>query len=524
MTYRAAMVLVRSRTRALTLSALVFLGCKAHPSQDTGVVDAGEPAGAYERIDFGVASTIDAGGASPVAPMIAALGSPTPVFSAAEWPPKDPTKSTDERAGVIRIGSIRKGQSAAVKASILKKANCPEGWFELVSGGYVCGKFATLDMTHKELASAPHAPLTDGPLPYEYGLNITNGTPLYRRAPLRKERKELERALSVGKTAKGDDGAKTTPSEPGGDTPWYTKDHHGQRPQVTFEDLKGETSLIELRMVRGFYLALDKEVHAFSGKFWRTTQGKFVPADHVLVHQPKTEFEGVWVGRSEEPRKLPLGFSLGLYARHFLFSDEGKLKRGDKIPRFSITPLTGQKKDVEGRTYYETSEGWWMRDVDGTVTRPGPPPADLAPDERWIDVNLATQSLVAFEGDKPMFATLVSSGRHDDNDKSKDHRTVMGSFRIREKHISATMDDDGASDGPYSIQDVPWIMYFQGGYALHGAFWHSSFGHERSHGCVNLTPHDAKELFGWVGPELPPGWHSVRATAANPGTRVVVHE
>ncbi len=525
MTYRALMVLVR--TGAATLAALLLLACKGQQAQvaAAGAADAGEPEGAYEGIDSGLATAGDGGGAPAAPPMIASLGYPTPVFSAAEWPPKDPLKTSDERAGVIRIGSIRKGQTVAVKPQILKKSNCPEGWFELLSGGFVCGKFATLDMNNKELANAPHAPLTDGPLPYEYGLNITNGTPLYRRAPLRKERQELEKALAVGKSPKSDDGAKAAPQrDQNGDTPWYTKDHHGQRPQVTFDELKGETSLIELRMVRGFYLALDKEIHAFSGKFWRTTQGKFVPADHVLVHHPKTEFEGVWVGKAEEPRKLPLGFSLGLYARHYLFGDDGKTKRGDKVPRFTISQLTGQKKELEGRTYYETSEGWWMRDFDGTVTRPGPPPADLAPGEKWIDVNLTTQSLVAFEGDKPVFATLLSSGRHDDTDKSKDHRTVQGSFRIREKHISATMDDDGASDGPYSIQDVPWIMYFQGGYALHGAFWHSSFGHERSHGCVNLTPHDAKELFGWVGPDLPAGWHSVRATEKNPGTRVIVHE
>jgi lipoprotein-anchoring transpeptidase ErfK/SrfK len=165
-----------------------------------------------------------------------------------------------------------------------------------------------------------------------------------------------------------------------------------------------------------------------------------------------------------------------------------------------------------------------MRDIDGTTTKPGPAPEGLGQDEKWIDVNLSTQSLVAFEGDKPIYATLVSSGRHDDHDALKDHRTQMGSFRIREKHISATMDDDSASDGPYSIEDVPWIMYFNKSYALHGAFWHSSFGHERSHGCVNLTPHDAKEIFGWAGPTLPLGWHGVRATEANPGTRVIVHD
>jgi hypothetical protein len=190
----------------------------------------------------------------------------------------------------------------------------------------------------------------------------------------------------------------------------------------------------------------------------------------------------------------------------------------------SSNPAAGKKVTVENRRYYETDEGWWLRDIDCTITEPGPPPKDLAPNEKWIDVNLTRQSLVAFEGDKPVFATIISSGRHNDDDPAKDHRTRAGDFRIREKHIAATMDNDTATDGPYSIEDVPWIMYFDGSTALHGAFWHSKFGHERSHGCVNMTPHDAHELFGWVGPVLPEGWHGVHATEANPGTRVIVHD
>ena len=86
------------------------------------------------------------------------------------------------------------------------------------------------------------------------------------------------------------------------------------------------------------------------------------------------------------------------------------------------------------------------------------------------------------------------------------------------------MDGDVASDGPYSIQDVPWIMYFNASIALHGAFWHSNFGHVQSHGCVNLAPWDAKALFGWTEPRLPAGWHGVAATEEHPGTRVVVHD
>jgi hypothetical protein len=277
-------------------------------------------------------------------------------------------------------------------------------------------------------------------------------------------------------------------------------------------------------MVRGFYLALDEESHA-SGRLWRTVRGDYVPAEHVLVHKAKTEFEGVWLGKEGETRKLPLGFSLRPAARGYRFDAPGKAPvRGEKLPRFTIASLTGNQVVEGGRRYYETTDGWWLRDLDGTVTRPGPPPPDLKEGEKWIDVNVTTQTVVAYEGKVPVFATLVSSGRRDDKDASKDHPTPTGSFRIREKHVATTMDDDTATDGPYSIEEVPWVMYFEKSYALHGAFWHSQFGHEHSHGCVNMTPHDAKDLFGWVGPALPAGWQSVRATATNAGTRVVVHE
>jgi lipoprotein-anchoring transpeptidase ErfK/SrfK len=88
------------------------------------------------------------------------------------------------------------------------------------------------------------------------------------------------------------------------------------------------------------------------------------------------------------------------------------------------------------------------------------------------------------------------------------------------------MDGDGPAPGdmPYSIEDVPYVMYFEGSYALHAAFWHSNFGREQSHGCVNLSPLDAKQLFFWTEPKLPQGWHGIIAQKEKPGTRVVVHE
>jgi hypothetical protein len=503
---------------ALTL--LLASACK-HPTDPSLPGDAAAVADASGEAGHVVLLAPPASDGAPIPTIkIAAIDLTTPISSRPEWPPRDPTKASDERLGVIRLGYLRKGDVVEAKPQIIQKPGCQEGWYELTTGGFICGKSVTRDMNAKELAEAPHPPLTEGPLPYEYALNLTTGTPLYRRKPTREERKQYERGLPVGKSEDKPPSGAT--DKGGGETPWYLKE--GARKAATLNDLQAHEGPVVQRMVRGFYLSLDKKMSFYSGRFWRTAAGYYVPVEHVVVHEPKTEFEGVHVGDADEKRKLP-GFILGLHARQYRFGDtDAKPKRGEHVDRFTIVGLTGQKKVFEDRNYYETLDGWWTRDVDGTRTSPGPPPSDLAPGEKWIDVNLSTQSLVAFEGDKPVYATIISSGRHDDNDPTKDHRTKMGSFRIREKHISATMDDDSASDGPYSIEDVPWIMYFNGSYALHGAFWHSAFGHERSHGCVNMTPHDAKELFAWAGPTLPPGWHGVRATAENPGTRVIVHD
>jgi hypothetical protein len=215
---------------------------------------------------------------------------------------------------------------------------------------------------------------------------------------------------------------------------------------------------------------------------------------------------------------------MGYHAKRWAI-DEGRksasIAPGDppELDHFDAVGLTGEKAHVKDVDYWETDEGWWLRASEFTRTEPGPTPERLGEHEKWIDVNLKRQTLVAFEGPTPVFATVFSSGRNE-------HETVPGVFRIREKHRSATMDGDAelATDGPYSIEDVPYIEYFSGSYALHGAFWHTEFGHVKSHGCVNLAPWDAKNLFGWTDPQLPEGWHAVFATKDNPGTRVIVHD
>ncbi len=239
------------------------------------------------------------------------------------------------------------------------------------------------------------------------------------------------------------------------------------------------------------------------------------PAWPPAVAQKDGGTPAYWI--ANPPTKLPVWFVLDPRSKRWVLNAERTVATaGDAIARYTPVALTGNLVELGDVTYFESEGGTWLRSGDGVMVKPGALPADLAPGEKWIDVDLATQSLVAFEFDRPVFATLISSGKYK-------HDTPRGTFHVREKHVAASMDGDGANDGVYSIEDVPWIMYFSGGYALHGAFWHSNFGHRQSHGCVNLAPSDARAMFDWTAPHLPDGWHGVSATDASPGTRVVIH-
>lgn len=145
------------------------------------------------------------------------------------------------------------------------------------------------------------------------------------------------------------------------------------------------------------------------------------------------------------------------------------------------------------------------------------PPPEISGDERWIDVELRSQTLVLYEGARPVFATLVSTGR-------AAHSTPTGTFRIWVKLAEDGMDDLERTDAEsnYLIEAVPWVQYFSEGVALHAAFWHDDFGRVHSHGCVNLAPADASRLFAMSAPALPDGWDAVFPTALQPGTLVQV--
>jgi lipoprotein-anchoring transpeptidase ErfK/SrfK len=545
-------------------------GASAVPSSGPAVPQAGSPTlpkelqAAPKASSGAVAAAIPAG--SEGAPGVAVPSSAPPADYKGPW-----LAITASAAGVYgepsfegkKLGYLRNGGRVAVEANTVSKKSCTAGWYKIISGGFVCGNLGTTDLNHPDVKFATQAPNLDDVLPYPYARNAKNGTPLYKSVPSREQMDKYEpylhakaddadsedtsssSAKKAHKNSEADAGAAALPArldaaladagvalptaqetaDPEPEKPWWQRDDMKDHMNELKLDQLSEDSdaILAKRMVSGFYVAVDK-TFKWNGRSWyKTTRGLVTPSDRFW-QTSGSKFKGVEL---TSDWKLPMGFVFGgnkAISSYTIDSGSNPIKPAKTYDHFAPVQLTGKEQDFHGTTYAETGDGSWVKRSQIRSTSPGPMPADLKPNERWIDVNLTTQTVVAFEGEKPIYATMISSGR-ESKIKDKDHRTPTGEWRIREKHITTTMDGDGtaAGDLPYSIEDVPYVMYFFRSYALHGAFWHANFGSQMSHGCVNLSPLDAKYLFFFADPPLPSGWHGVHATDASPGSRVIVH-
>ena len=160
------------------------------------------------------------------------------------------------------------------------------------------------------------------------------------------------------------------------------------------------------------------------------------------------------------------------------------------------TSAVAQANGITNFDYVYTGQTLIIPASDGAATSnpqssPPSPQTQPAPNygARWIDVNLSTQTLTAYEGDAPVMTTAVSSGTYL-------YPTVTGQFAIYLRYQSQTM--NGYLLGyDYYLPDVPYVMYFYRGFALHGTYWHNNFGTPMSHGCVNMPTDKAQWLYNW---------------------------
>ena len=204
-----------------------------------------------------------------------------------------------------------------------------------------------------------------------------------------------------------------------------------------------------------------------------------------------------------------------------------------KLDVFSTINRVKVLKEAEGETINDNNI--WLQ-IDGgahpgayifsayvtPMQQPEPPinftiPTEIQPDQYWVDVDLTKKVLTLFLYDQPVFATYVATGR-------PGNPTLTGTYHVWYKLVKTRM-----RGGPpvvshsYDLPNVPYVMYYNLSYALHGTYWHDKFGTRQSAGCTNLTQGDAKFIFEKTLPVLDTKKNSVLSNADNPGTIVFNH-
>jgi hypothetical protein len=436
-----------------------------------------------------------------------------------------------------KVGYLRAGAVVEMDADEHGKAGCPGGWRKIKPYGFVClGPEATRDLENPIVRASTRRPDPSQKLPYMYGIT-TRGGPVYARLPSASDLKEYEPRLKthLAKWAKDKESGATY-----GLDVWQKWRGEGAPPalealenKITDKDIPwflangGVAPNLSGLIKSESATKIDDIAHhngvAFIDSFlWEgrrynvSTDLRVIPADRLRPIRG-SDFHGFTIGEDVE---FPFALVRKKGAKRYRVDGTKLVVAGDLAWRSAVN-LTGKQKMNGGKLFYETKEGDWIDDHSaGRVDPAKKMPAWGKNGEKWIDVNITKQVLVAYEGTKAVYATLVSSGEAGLGDPETSKSTKRGIFRIHTKYISITMDSDVIGE-EFELRDVPYVQYFENGFALHGSYWHDVFGQPKSHGCVNLAPEDARRLFWWSEPQVPPGWHGVARSLT--GTVVFIH-
>ncbi len=439
------------------------------------------------------------------------------------------------------IGAVRAGGSVARADKPYKKTKaCEGGYYPVAPRGFVC---ATPDVS---LEAKTFVEVDTGKaLPFRHGL-AKSATPLYARIPTPKEQEDNEPDLfkHLARAAKekpkslragandvplDERGVATGPAviakagDGIGEDGRRTNASHfafaGAPKEPPASDPSVPLVAAVLRRGSGVAVAATFETEGPGGPrtFGLTADGRYVAIDRLDPALGST-WHGVDI---TEDKGLPLGFVL----RHEVCPYElarGKAKRleDEEVERRHVVHLTGRFRTVDAVRYEEAEGGVWFREKDLIkVVKRTKFPEFVADGKKWVDISLALQTMTLYEGKKPIYATLVSSGSDMLGDPTTTASTIQGTFNVTRKALSMHLDPRETQQA-YDIFDAPWVLEFSPGFAITGSYWSDPGGEARMFHDVALTPIDARRLFQWAGPSVPVGWKWV---APDAGETITIH-
>jgi lipoprotein-anchoring transpeptidase ErfK/SrfK len=456
--------------------------------------------------------------------------------------------------GAQVIGYLRAGARVSRSEQPVTRRECPDGWYAVRPVGFVCaGPDVTVQLDHPVARAIQVEPDRQKPMPYKYAF-VRAIAPNYLKIPTKAEQFQyemgLERHLRNYEKLKDkwdalDVGANDVPLDEAGVAIGGIPDHAlpmnlSERYGGNNDDripwwLAGGRRIPNLSSFKAPpYAVIAGRVKRHAGvaligtfvsgpesggrRFAVSTDARLLPADKLKADSG-SPFHGYDISKVG----LPVAFTRTDKVSFYRF-EGGRFTKDAPAAFRQFVPLTGTVKNYGGERWVETRDGRWLKSAElRTIPKQRTLPPWARKGTRWIDISIINQSLTLWEGDRPVYATLVSTGRDGLGEPGKTLSTPTGQFRVYQKHVTTTMDSDVA-DHEFELRDVPWVMYFKGGYAIHGAYWHDDFGRSRSHGCVNLAPIDARYVFFWASPSVPEHWHG--AYAGEPlegGTLINIH-
>jgi hypothetical protein len=485
--------------------------------------------------------------ATPSKPLVSLGGAYTPPSE-----PASGTPSVGATSWIVRVhkrpardakllGFLRGGTRVATKGETAAGSkDCPQGWLGIAPGGWVCGEDVSADRANPILVAASRGPNYAEKLPYMYG-TVTRGGPVYGRIPnatqldehephldkhLAKWRADKESGATYGldvwlrhEKAKTGDALELLESRATDeDLPEFLRDN---KPAPNLSGLVDSSSAVRVDQVDKRQGRSFVDTFLVDGRRYNLTPDLVVvPADRFRPIRG-SEFHGYPV--AELGIAPPFAIIRREGAKRWTWSASKKRMLDDgPLEWRSLVKLTGKQQFQKGVLHFETTDGFYVDDRHASrVDEAKRWPKWAQQGAKWLDVNLTKQVLVAYEGQKMVFATLVSSGEDGlaEPDVAK-KATIRGIYRIHTKYATVTMDSKAVGE-EFELRDVPYVQYFNEGYALHGSYWHDRFGTPKSHGCINLAPEDARRLYFWTEPAVPEGWHGAMKSLT--GTILFIH-
>ncbi len=435
-----------------------------------------------------------------------------------------------------KIGWLRAGGTVECDKKAIVAPGCHGGFRAIKPRGYVCvGATATVDMNDPIVRASSRRPDTSAGLPYMYG-TVKRGGPVYAGLPSEADLSKFEPNLAShlrrwardkvngaeygvelwGKWASSPPPpAKLALDEKRNDEniPWYLE-NHGRVPNLSGDADKRSLKIGEVSQHNG--LSFIESFLREGRRYNVTTDLRVVPADRFRPIKGST-FHG-WEFGKDVTLPLAIVRKKGAFSRKAADARKGS---GHALEWRTPVKLTGKQQTVGVNMMYELADGTWADDQAlSNVFVPRGMPSFVKDDTTWIDIDIDKQILIAYVGRKPVYVTLISTGEAGKGDPKLTRSTPMGYFKVNTKFITATMDSQVLGE-EFELRDVPYVQYFEAGYALHAAYWHDVFGMPKSHGCVNMAPEDARWIFAFSEPHVPDGWHGI---SSKKGTFVNIHK